>query len=579
MLKNLNLKELARLMRLMGSRRWKFYISFFVKILSITGLVVFNSFIAKIVVNGVVSGEEALLLQGLILMAIAILLVTIVSPLTSYLSMYYAKKTIYEIRSDIYNHLLTLPGPFFDDNSSGQILSRLTNDLNKIDSIYSGELYTVLESFAIGSVSVILTFILEWRLALVILVLGTLTFVVNTLYAKPLRVISQRVQSILASSTQRFIDLIAGNRIIKLFNIQQLIYQKFERENSDMIEENIRLVKKESEKEGLNFILSGTFYLGVLGAGAAMVSQGIIDMGTVVAIFTLRLGVSDLFTKFGSSLTSLQKSMAGVNRVFEVIDQREEDLDQNIYIFNTELKADRNILNIKDLEFSYDRGDEVLKGIDLQVKKGNLTALVGLSGAGKSTVIKLLLGIYKPLSGEIELNGINKYNSRLKTLRNQFSYVSQDAYLFDCSIEENIRYGKTDATKEEIISAAKAAKADYFINQLPDGYKTVVGEKSTKLSGGQRQRIAIARALLKDAPILLLDEATSALDSESELQVRQAIQRLMDKKTTIVIAHRLSTIQRADQIYVLDGGKIVEQGNHPELLNKNGVYHNLYSQI
>lgn len=562
-------------MSLMGKDKWKYYLSFFMKIFSVTALVIINSYISKKVVNGVVYGEQTLLYQGLYLMVVAILLVSIVSPLTTYYSMYYSKKTIFELRTKIYSHLLNLPKKYFDRQESGKILSRITNDMKKVDSIYSGEFYTVIESFAIGSVSVIITFFLEWRLAIVILVLGSITFLANTLYAKPLHIISKKVQSLLANSTQGFLDLVAGNRIIKLFDIQGIIFNKFEKKTGKMISEEMKLTKKEAEKESINYILSGTFYLGVLGAGIVMVTKGIVDLGTVVAVFSLRLGVNDLFTKFGNSISSMQKSLAGASRVFSLIDQAEEKLSGRYYRFNKNI-GDDLILSLDNVKYSYGGDKMVLKGIGLQVRRGEIIALVGRSGAGKSTIMKILLGLYSPTGGEVKITAFNNPENRLKNLRNQFAYVSQNAYLFDGTIEENIKYGKLDANSEEIITAARAANAHDFIKRLSDGYKTKVGENSTKLSGGQRQRIAIARALISDSPILLLDEATSALDSGTEMLVQQAIEKLKENKTTIVIAHRFSTIQKADQINVIVKGKVVARGSHRKLLKKSESYKGLY---
>lgn len=581
MYKNLNIQELWRALDMMrypkkSHRKKKFLINLILAVASVVTFVAVGSLMTKQIVNGVIYGDQELIHQGIYLAILGISLLCIVSPITSYLATRYGKETMLELRAILYSHVIQLPKQYFHENSSGEILSKLTNDLSKFASIYEGELYLVFESFAIGLVSVIITFVLDWRLALVTVILGLATFSVNTLYAKPIRKISLEVQSHLGKTTQRFLDLIVGNRVIKLFNIDRIIVHKFVKENNNLVEKNIKLTKKEAEMDGVNYLLNGAYYLCILGAGGLLVSLGLTDIGTVVAVLSIRLGVGDLFIKFGSCLASLQKSLAGVNRVFELIDESEERVNDQNYRYQNDWEDERTALLFDRVRFSYDGSKRVLDDIKIKVAKEQVVTLVGYSGAGKSTIIKLLLGLYTPQEGKIILNGIGESKVTLENWRSQFAYVSQDAYLFDVSIEENIRYGNPKATKEEIIQAAKRANAHDFILKLPQGYASKVGENSTKLSGGQRQRIAIARALIKNAPILLLDEATSALDSESENLVQAAIGELMHGRTTIVIAHRLSTIQNADLIYVIDQGKVVEQGKHEDLLTRAGVYRQLY---
>lgn len=613
MYKNLHIHELRRVLCLMGHRKGKYLFNLIIAVLSVTALVVVNSLTMKKIINGVIYGQAELLTQALYLAFTGITLVCFVSPVTSYRATRYGKETICELRTTCFDHVMQLPKQYFQKSSSGEILSRLTNDLNKFSSIYDGEFYVVLESLAIGSVSMIFTIVLDWRLALVSLLLGLATFTVNTLYAAPINHISRQVQSLVGQATQRFLDLIVGNRVIKLFNIDQIIVNKFVQENCKLMQENVRLTRKEAEKDGVNYLLDGAYFIGILGVGGLFVSRGWADLGTVVAVLSLRGAVGDLFTKFGSCLADLQKSLAGVNRVFEVIDEPTEGFAVSTSTVQQDLSALRHaaghgvkyavtgqdeqvLLTFENVHFSHDGKKNALNGLNLQVRRKQVTALVGYSGSGKSTLMKLLLGLYTPQKGKIVLHGVVKgmvdygaesdramnadhtvtTNPTLDLWRSQFAYVAQDAYLFDTTIEENIRYGKPEATQEEIIAAAKRANAHEFIQNLPSGYETRVGENSTKLSGGQRQRIAIARALIKDAPILLLDEATSALDSEAEVLVQDAIAQLMQGRTTIVIAHRLSTIQHADTIYVIDSGQIVDQGRHEELLARKGVYQHLY---
>jgi ATP-binding cassette, subfamily B, bacterial len=292
----------------------------------------------------------------------------------------------------------------------------------------------------------------------------------------------------------------------------------------------------------------------------------------MLAVINLLNGVVFMFTSLGNFIAQIQGSLAGANRVFELLD---EPVEPERYVLKkTEDTA--AMVELQDIGFSYNGTDRVLDGVSLSIGKGQMAALVGPSGGGKSTVLKMLLGYYPPQEGNIVVNAKSIGQYSLTELRDMMAYVPQDAYLFDGTVEENIWYGRPKATREEVIAAAEAANAHGFITELPEGYATKVGERGTRLSGGQKQRIAIARALLKNAPILLLDEATSALDSESEQLVQDALNRLMQGRTTIAVAHRLSTIRHADVIYVIEGGEVVEKGNHTELAEGEGLYNRLY---
>ncbi len=306
-----------------------------------------------------------------------------------------------------------------------------------------------------------------------------------------------------------------------------------------------------------------------------------IEVGTIAAIIQLQGNANTLFFGLGHVITGLQSSLAGAGRVLQLLTTPIEPVHRSLPKRpQGTVTAGKGMVALKDVTFAY--GEDavikpaVLRGINLSVVQGEMVALVGPSGGGKSTLVKLLLGFYPLKQGDIVIAGKAVEQYTLAELRAHIAYVPQDAHLFAGTIRENIRYGKPDATETEIIAAAKAANAHDFILQSPHGYETLVGERGAKLSGGQRQRIALARALLKDAPILLLDEATSALDSESERLVQNALNKLIQGRTTIVIAHRLSTIEHTDVIYVMDKGRVVEQGQHYDLLAKGGLYKRLY---
>jgi ATP-binding cassette subfamily B protein len=319
--------------------------------------------------------------------------------------------------------------------------------------------------------------------------------------------------------------------------------------------------------------------VGILVFGLFLVMDGTLALGSIWAIVYLQGNTNIMFAYLGGFINYLQQCLAGASRVLELLDRPSEPL--RYPALSTQAVSpvtESSMVALKDIAFSYEDEEEaILHGISLSAAQGQRIALVGPSGGGKSTVIKLLMGFYATQAGDIVVGNqpISKYT--LTELRQMMAYVPQDAYLFDGTIEENIRYGKPEASKDDVVAAAKAANAHDFIIEQANGYATPVGERGAKLSGGQRQRIAIARALLKDAPILLLDEATSALDSESEQLVQAALDVLMQGRTTLAIAHRLSTIENADRIYVIEKGQVVEQGQHHELLARGGLYSTLYT--
>lgn len=408
--------------------------------------------------------------------------------------------------------------------------------------------------------------------------------------------------SLLASLAPRLSDILHGLQVIKVFDLKDLVLRKFSRENDKVLSLSLRRTGKNAALTALNNLLGNLTFAGILCIGAYRSVKGSVTLGTAIAVVQLLNPVSNLLQSAGDLTGQLSASLAAATRLEEILqipleperwsvsepggqmmDQRASaavsvEISEGSFR-PRDTESSSSCIEMRDVTFSYVPGQPVLKGLNLYVEHGQVVALVGPSGAGKSTVFRLLAGFYPPEKGSILIGGVPLEEQDLAELRSKIALVPQDTYLFTGSIAENIGYGRPGASLEEIITAAKAANAHDFITSMQDGYDTLVGERGSQLSGGERQRIAIARAILKDAPILLLDEATSALDTRSEELVQDALQRLMVGRTTLVIAHRLSTIQRADKIVVIRDGKVVEEGTHAYLLAQpNSEYRKLYRE-
>ncbi|MEZ0536443.1 ABC transporter ATP-binding protein [Caldicellulosiruptoraceae bacterium PP1] len=529
------------------------------------------------ITQGAVEKNYKILLDGVLFMIKLMLIVLLIAPFISYIYQYCIRKTTIIIRKNLFEHILNLPMSIFEQKHSADIISRINNDVNVAENAYSWQIMVLFSAFFTGIGGSIIIATANWKLFLYVVFIGLLSAGVNTLFFKPIQKISNQIQEGYSKVSQRFSDIIAGNQVIKIFNIGSIIFQKFVDMNTFVLRLSLRRVKFNATLNALNTFLGFFSFFGAVIIGGIMIINKEFTMAKLLLCINLMGGVMWMFGSIGNFITMIQTSLAGASRIFEILDM---DIEENNKKLNErDLNAKENIIKFEGISFSYNNSDYVFDNINFSIPQNSIVAFVGSSGAGKSTLFKLILRFYKPSKGKIYLfnKEISEYS--LEQLRDIISYVPQESFLFNGTILENIGYGKENATKEEIIEAAKLAYAHDFIMNLPNGYDTVVGERGALLSGGQRQRIAIARALLKNSPILLLDEATSSLDSESESLVQEALNNLMKGKTTLVIAHRLSTIKNADIIYVIDDGKIIEQGTHDELIEKSGKYQYFYKMM
>jgi subfamily B ATP-binding cassette protein MsbA len=481
-------------------------------------------------------------------------------------------KLVRETRNRLYAHILNLPIGYFNKESSGLILSRIMYDAE----VLSGLMSNVLKAFVLEVPTIIfllgIAFYRRWDLTLI--TLAVLPFIAYSTrkIGKDVRNKRKEAQRKLSFLTQRIGESILGVRIIKIFNREKTRVDKFTDENQRYYRELLRVERYKEFTRLITEIVTGLGIGIILWYGGNMVVKGVITTGDFASIL---VAIYMLFTptkKIGEAYTSLQEIRASIERVDALLDIRQEE--------SGDIKLDefkRSII-FENVSFVYPgRKNPVLKDLNLEIKCGEIIAIVGQSGMGKSTLIDLIPGFHKVSGGKITIDGIDINKTDIRSLRELIGIVNQDIILFNDTIKENIAFGKHVATDKDIIEAAKLSYADEFIQELPEKYDTVIGERGLKLSGGQKQRVAIARAILKNPPILILDEATSSLDSVSEGIVQQALEKVMKGRTTIVIAHRLSTIKNADRIVILDKGKISDIGTHEQLMSRNDTYMKLYS--
>jgi ATP-binding cassette subfamily B protein len=531
----------------------------------------------KSITDAIVNKDRVLLLQGIWFLFKGFGIMVLIFPFIGYVYQYAVRKTTMIIRENLFKHIMNLPMREISKRHSGDFLSRINFDVNTAEGVYSWQVMIILSSTlsAIGSSFII--FKINKIIFIYIVSIGLINVLINYLFMNSIRKISNEIQNTFSKITQKLSDIIGGAFIIRSFNIGKIIFDKYMELNNSLYKLSLKRVKYFSFLSSLNYSIGTLIFFGELALGGLIIFYNQITFGDLIATVQLMGPIFWFFGNLGNFIINLQTSLAGAERVFEVLDlpsEKEEIVRKRKEI----VKNNSEIIRFEDVHFSYDGDEEVLKGISFSIDEKMKVAFVGETGGGKSTIFKLLLGFYKDYQGSIYIYGKELRNYSIDELRNLISYVPQDVYLFNDTILENVRYGKLDAKEEDVINALKLANAYEFVERLPNGIYTKVGERGISLSGGQRQRIAIARGILKNSPILLLDEATSSLDSESEELVVQALRNLMKDKTTLIIAHRLSTIVDADRIIVIDDGKIIEEGTHEELISLNSKYKDLWEK-
>ena len=493
----------------------------------------------------------------------------------SYLISYTGERVVADLRIKLYTHLQKLSLHFFNERRTGELMSRLTNDVTQVQNAVTGNLISFLSSIVtlIGGIVIIIT--RDWRLTLLIVGLIPLLMGIAMVVGRRLRRFANAVQTEMGEATTILEETISNEKTVKAFTREDYEVVRYGGRVEKVFQLALRRSRLQSAFGGLMSFMIFSAVAAVLWFGGNEVLAGHITPGELVSILLYMGVVAAPVGALASLYGQFQLALGSADRIFELLDEPVTVAD----LPNAPaLPPVEGHLRLEGVSFNYDEKTPVLHHLSFEALPGQVVALVGPSGAGKTTIANLIPRFYDPTSGRITLDGYDIKTVQGKSLREQISSVLQEPVLFGLSIRDNIMYGRLDATEAEVNMAARAANALEFIERLPDGYDTIVGERGVKLSGGQRQRVAIARAILRNPRLLILDEATSSLDNESESLVQEALDRLMQSRTTIVVAHRLTTIQNADKIVVIDRGQVVEEGTHDQLIAREGLYYRLYTR-
>ncbi len=573
--------SIKRYMRFVKPYRWEIFVTILIGILKFA-IPLFIPFLTKIVIDDIIL-EETLTSSEKITQLIywlggTIILFFIIRPPIEYYRQYYAQhvgnKVLFDIRKELFGHLQKLSLKYYSNTRAGEVISRVINDVEQTKNFIMIGLMNLWLDMA--TIIIVIAIMLTMDVGLTIVAIITLPlFAISIKYFfGKLRDLTRKRSQALAGVQSYLHERVSGISIIKSFALEKHEQQIFDKENGKFLDRSLDHTVWNAKSFAVVNTITDIAPLLVIGFAGLVAINGNLSVGTIAAFMGYIERLYAPLRRLMNSSTTLTQSIASMDRMFELMDEKYDVTDKS----NAKnLPAVKGQVDFEDVTFKYDLdGNTILNNISFHIKPGETAAFVGMSGGGKSTIVNLIPRFYDVSSGAVKIDGMNVEDVTLQSLRAQIGIVMQDNILFSDSVKQNILMGRPNATDEEIIEAAKAANAHDFIMSLPEGYDTKVGERGVKLSGGQKQRVAIARVFLKNPPILVLDEATSALDLESEALIQDSLERLAHNRTTIIIAHRLSTITHAHKIFVIDHGELVEQGTHDSLMDQQGVYYDLF---
>lgn len=573
--------SIKRYMRFVKPYRWELFLTIFIGILKFA-IPLFIPLLIQIVIDDIIGSEiltDAEKTKQLFYwLGGTIIIFFIVRPPIEYYRQYFAQhlsnKILFDIRKELYGHLQRLSLKYYANTRVGEVISRVINDVEQTKNF----VMTGLMNLWLDLVTIIIAIVIMLSMDVKLTIVSLIAFPFYALSVKyffgRLRDLTRKRSQALAGVQSYLHERVTGMSIIKSFTLERHEQEIFDETNGEFLNKALDQTKWNAKSFAVVNTITDVAPLLVIGYAGYQVINGALSVGVMVAFIAYIERLYGPLRRLVSSSTTLTQSIASMDRMFELMDEK---YDVENKVDACELKNVHGKVSFEDVSFRYEvDGSSILKSIDFTINPGETAAFVGMSGGGKSTIVSLIPRFYDAVEGSVKIDHVDVRDVSIQSLRSQIGIVLQDNILFSDSVKQNILMGKPDATDEEVIAAAKAANAHDFIMNLPEGYDTKVGERGVKLSGGQKQRVAIARVFLKNPPILVLDEATSALDLESEALIQESLDRLAHDRTTIIIAHRLSTITHADKIFVIDHGQLVEQGNHDSLMEKQGVYYNLF---
>lgn len=573
--------SIKRYMKFVKPYNWLIILTILIGIVKFA-IPLFIPLLMKIVIDDIIGSDTLtkaeMTRQLLYWLGGTVLVFFIIRPPVEYYRQYYAQyvsnKILYDIRKELYSHLQKLSLSYYSNTRAGEIISRVINDVEQTKNFVMIGLMNVWLDLATIIIAVVIMLTMDVPLTLVtLLAFPFYAYSVKHFFGKLRELTGKRSQA-LADVQSYLHERVSGVSVIKSFALEDEEQQRFDKTNGNFLDKAIDHTKWNAKAFAVVNTITDVAPLLVLAYAGYQVINNDLSVGTMVAFIAYIDRVYNPLRRLVNASTSLTQSFASMDRVFDLMEQEYDVTNKS---GATQLPPIEGEIEFNNVSFTYEQdGETILDGINFTVKPGETVAFVGMSGGGKSTIVGLIPRFYDVAGGAVRIDGHDLRDVNIKSLREQIGIVLQDTILFSDSVKSNILMGKSDATDEEVIAAAKAANAHDFIEGLPLGYDTKVGERGVKLSGGQKQRIAIARVFLKNPPLLILDEATSALDLESEALIQESLERLAHERTTLIVAHRLSTITHADKIFVIDSGQLKETGTHEQLMKLQGIYYGLF---